>query len=860
MQYRPKAKSLMISVSVLVVVMVVTAIPIGGLPPLQKLLSPNSGVWDPQIPTGSIGVQYMNLTVNGSKTSIITYTQSDGFIAIDSNTTWGLYYEQGFQEAKHRLEQMDFLKRTALGTLAQVVGPSVISSDKFYRTLMDYQLASAEAANISKTSLTYLALNSFAEGINAYINSLTPTTMPLLFKLLNYVPGSWNITDVLAVQQLFLWQNSAGGMDPLYFNYALQNMPESVIQAFYPAYPSGMQNPIVPYSVNPLVYSGTGDLSNLTLYTPSFNYTGNVSQIVSLNENTILDNYTHVSTVDSSVFERYFDINGSLNLQYETFTDLGSNDWAVNGVKTGNSSALLANDPHLTTSAPSIWIGFQLVGPGENAIGVIFPGFPGIILGHNTKIAWGATNGQVQQTYFYAETVNATRPYQYFMNGTWNKFQVINETIAVAGQSDYKLTVERAANGVILSGGNVPIAMDWTGLFPTYEVTDVLLNDMANSVTQFRQNVTQYFKVAIQNWAVADSGGNIGIFPYGNYPIVTSGNPRGILPGTGQYNWMGYIPTNQLPYLYDPARGYVFSANQVSVSSNYPYYIGWDFESGYRADQINYMLNATNDFNTTKMEAVQLSVHDFTTNILLGTLVNALQNSGLSGIAGVANLSSWNGNMTVNSTAATIYNFWLYNFLNDTFRPYLQYYGINATDGLDSTSFFLAPDTVYHGPLIEDIINWTVTNQSIQWFSTPTGQTRNESQVMVLAYNQTIAYLEKTYGSFSGKWNWGGIHKRMLSSFFGATPMNTNELPAAGDGNTVNAAYGMVSDFGPSWRLVVNMSQPQNAVGIYPGGLSENPLSNYYSNTFEAWNDGLYYRLISPTAPQVFFTGYSGGP
>ncbi|MEM4089852.1 MAG: penicillin acylase family protein, partial [Thermoplasmatales archaeon] len=155
--------------------------------------------------------------------------------------------------------------------------------------------------------------------------------------------------------------------------------------------------------------------------------------------------------------------------------------------------------------------------------------------------------------------------------------------------------------------------------------------------------------------------------------------------------------------------------------------------------------------------------------------------------------------------------------------------------------------------------NWTVTDQSIHWFDNPiTGQVRSEASVMTLAYNQTISYLESMYGPISTKWEWGNVHQRLLSSFFGISAMNTKAIPAAGDGNTINAAYGLNSDFGPSWRMVVNMSHPQDGIGIYPGGVSENPLSNYYENTFLAWNDGTYYRLIPETAPSIFYYEYSG--
>lgn len=850
-------KRLITSVAVLAVIFVLLSMSLGPLPPLQKLLNPKTGIWQPPLPVYATGVQYHNQSINGTETSIVQFNQPDGFIGIASNTTKGMYFWQGYLEAKYRLEEMTIFKRTALGTLAQVVGSSAVSMDLFNRQLMNLQIAREEVKNMSTSSYEYKAISSFVDGINAYISlAMTQHNLPLLFKLLNFAPQYWNITDVFAIQQFFLWQNSAGGTDPLYFNYALQKMPSAVIHAFYPAYPAGVQNPIVPYKLNPTVYNETGDMGKLSLYSASYQYPN--SQVSAADSNLI--NYFSSVTGSISGIEKQYLGGSNAFLMSEPSSRSFSNNWAVNGVKTGNSGALLANDPHLTTSVPSIWMGFQLVGPGMNAVGVTFPSFPGIVLGHNNNIAWGATNAQIQETYFYAEKTNSSRPYQYYSNGNWKHFTVYNETISVAGSSGRTVTIEKANNGVVLETSPASIAMDWTGLQPTNELQFFMNINRANTVNQFRQNLSMYFRTGIQNFAVADSQGNIGIFPYGNYPIINGGNPRGILPGTGQYNWKGSVPISQLPYLYDPARGFVFSANQITVSRNYPYYIGWDYESGYRADQIHSMLNSTSGFNTGKMEAVQQSVHDYTSNIFLKPLLNALNPNGYTPTTEYAVLLHWNGNMTVDTPAATIFDFWLQHLINDTFRPYMEYYGINASDGLYKTSFFLGSDSINHGPLIEDLVNWTMNDPNVKWFDNPvTGQARTLNTVMLEAYNQTLSQLTNSSGGFGGAWNWGNFHKRVLSSIFGLSSLNTEELPAAGDSNTPNAAYGMISDFGPSWRQVVNMSAPLNGVGIYPGGTSENPVSPYYENTFSDWNSGVYYTLIPATAPEQFFYLYRGG-
>ncbi|WP_297215922.1 penicillin acylase family protein [Thermoplasma sp.] len=776
---------LIVSIAVLMVLLFASFSSIGPLPPLSKILNPSSGVFSPPPYFYSPGSQKLSVKFSNVSATVIVYRQSDGFIGIASNSTEALYYEQGYLEAEYRLAQLDFLKRTALGNLSAIAGPSTLQTDIFMREIQLYNTAVLERQNLSANNLTYIYLKSFVAGINAYIGNLTYARLPLLFKILNARPHAWNVTDVLAVQQLFLWENSAGGLDPIYFNFALQKMPESVIKAIYPAYPAGVQHPIVPYSLNPSIYKEQGDIRDLNLYVPYVNLSDPEYAAVNAFYTSAMTGLAKASMLFTGISDAY-----DIKMNYTVFHDFGSNDWAVNGIRTSNTSAMLANDPHLTTSVPSIWMGFQLVAPGMNVIGVTFPGFPGVILGHNPYIAWGATNGQIQETYFYAEQTSPSHPEDYYFNGSWVPFQVENETILVKGEKPVHIHIYRAVNGVVINNSlGVPIAMDWTGYIPTYEITFFLHINRAHSVMQFVQNLTRYFKIAIQNWAVADSSGNIGIFPYGLYPVIAKGNPRGILPGNGSYDWTGFIPQQYLPSLYDPSTGFVFSANQITVSPNYPYYIGWDYESGYRADQIYTMINSTYGFNYAKMEKIQLCVHDFTTDVFLKPLLNALNESGLSNTPEYSALKSWNGNMDINSTAATIYYFFIRDFVSSVFEPWLSYYGINGTYGLGQTAFFLGSDDYYHGPLIEDLVNWTMTHYNSTFFSNPvSGAKGNETTAMLGAYAMAINQITKDYGTYSSSWQWGNVHKRYLSSFFGLSALNTQEVPAAGDGNTINAA------------------------------------------------------------------------
>lgn len=836
-----------------------TALPVASLPPFARLFNPQTGIWAASAPQSSIqlGQQNVTVSVNGSSSSVTVYVDANGFVRIASNATWATYYEQGYQSAKLRLTQMDFIRRLAEGNLSAVIGSSALGSDEFYRTLEMYQVASEIVQNLSRTGATFLAISYYTAGVNSYISSLTPSTVPVLFKLLDYVPTPWTMEDTYVVQQLLTWQLSSS-FDPIFFNYALEKMPENVIASFYPAYPGSIQYPIEPYSLNSTIYQEQGNIGNLSM---------NVPTIPGLNLNESDANDALRSPPTSSNAQANLIISGlwnqlnTIRSAFEAFTDKGSNNWAVSSNLTGSPSSILANDPHLSITVPPIWIGFQLVAPGENIVGVTFPGAPGVILGHNPYIAWGATDAEVQVTYFYYETLDPSNSAEYMYKGHWTPFQVVNESIQVAGSKPTSFSILKTVDGVILPGYNNTIAMDWTGLYPSDEFGAILSLDVAQNVSEARDALTG-FKVGIQNWAVADNSGNIGIFSYGYYPVIASGNPRGLLPGNGSYDWTGSIPVADQPQLYDPSNNFVFSANQIQVSPNYPYYIGWDFESGYRAAEIFTTLNSSSRQSVNSTEELQLSDHDYSTSIFLGPLLSAVQKSNYSSTPEAAALASWNGNMDIHSAAASIYYFWLNSYLNDTFVPYMQHYNITTDEGLYSTTFFVAPNSISTGPLIEDLANWTINFPNIQWFNNPvTGKKMNATTMMVQAFGEAIDELTALKGNYSsGAWTWGDIHVRDDPSFFGTAGLDGPTLPAAGDDNTVDAAYLLNSTTGPSWRQVADLGAPLNSsFGIYPGGLSENSQSPYYSNTVTDWNNGVYYVLIPSGLPSEFYYLYAGG-
>ena len=192
----------------LVILLGATALPLGALPALSNLLNPQTGIWAPNSNTVQTGQNSTSLSLNGSTASITTDVDPNGFIRIASNETWALYYEQGYLTAKFRLTQMDFTRRLAEGNLSAILGSSSLSSDEFYRTLEMYPVAQEIVGNLSKTSLAYAAVSEYTAGVNSYISSQTGTSLPLLFKLLQYSPAPWRMEDTYIVQQLLTWQSS----------------------------------------------------------------------------------------------------------------------------------------------------------------------------------------------------------------------------------------------------------------------------------------------------------------------------------------------------------------------------------------------------------------------------------------------------------------------------------------------------------------------------------------------------------------------------------------------------------------------------------------------------------------------------
>ena len=370
---------------------------------------------------------------------------------------------------------------------------------------------------------------------------------------------------------------------------------------------------------------------------------------------------------------------------------IGSNNWVISGERTSTGLPLLANDPHLGVQMPSIWyeVGLHCVQKNEqcpyNVVGFSFAGTPGVVVGHNDRIAWGVTNVGPDVQDLYVERVNPQNPNQYEVNGQWVDFDVVHETLQVAGGEPVELAVRYSRHGPVISdtygsledftakaGIELPeayvIALRWTALEPSRTFPAIWKLDLAENYEDFRA-ATRDFDVPSQNFVYADVDGNIAYQTPGRIPIRASGDGTLPVPGwTDAYEWLGYIPFDELPFAYNPPQGYIATANNAIVGPDYPYLITTEWDYGYRAQRIVDLIEgAPGPIDIAWVQKIQGDDMDLNAETLLPVLMEiSLGDDHLEKARSL--LVGWDGQNTMDSAAAALFEVFWNNLLAVTFH------------------------------------------------------------------------------------------------------------------------------------------------------------------------------------------------
>jgi len=514
-----------------------------------------------------------------------------------------------------------------------------------------------------------------------------------------------------------------------------------------------------------------------------------------------------------------------------------SNNWAVSSAKSASGGALLAGDPHLHLTLPSIWFQLTEDSPDYHTSGVSIPGTPVVLIGHNQHIAWSLTDAQNQQTFFYEEKEDGAHPGQYFWKDAWHAYDTVNYDIPVLGGPTDHLTVKLSTHGPVISERGQTTSVWWAGNIPSQDFGVLMRVGQASDYQGFRDALRDWHSPT-HNFVYADDAGNIGLISAGYFPLVAQGQPWLPMPGTGEYDVTGTVPYDDIPQVYDPPEGFIWSANQRQVGPDYPYYIGTAsnfFDPGYRANEIKRVLSQTGKLSAADMMALQTDTRDFLASEITPGLVGALAGDQLTTSEQQARdlLAGWDFKMETGSAAASMWwTFWQA-YLSQTFDSIWKAKNVTVDrhELDDALSQYLETLTLKSPP-------------SCGLACSPSIAAPSQDAALRAAFHAAFSALQTTLGADPASWTWGRLHTRELENLAQVSGLSYGPRADRGDGNTPLAAGGFPSTHGPSWRMVVDWGT-HTFSGIYPGGQSENPASTWYTNRVDMWWNGLYAPMLS---------------
>jgi penicillin amidase len=712
-----------------------------------------------------------------------------------------LYLAQGYLTAKDRLWQMEFQTHFAGGRISEIVGEKGIASDQFQRRMGSVYGAEKSFEGMKEDPAAKTALEAYSDGVNAYIASLSDRQLPLEYKLLNYRPEPW--TPIKSA--LFLKNMSfvlASGTDDLKMTNILRKYGREVAEDLFPNYPF-QESPIIPVG-SPV------DFKPVPIPAGPADFTGL----------------------------------GSSMSTPEKDPNIGSNNWAVAGNKTVSGLPILANDPHLTLSLPSIWYQMQLVAPGVNVYGSTMPGTPNVIIGFNKNVAWGVTNVGSDVLDWYQVKFKDASKKEYWHDGKWKKTTIRIETFKIKGKKDMVDTIFFTHHGpvVYLSHekpfrSNIPVghALRWIAHEKSQELTTFYQLNRAKNYADYAKALT-YYSAPAQNFVFASNEGDIALWVNGKFPLKSKWQGKYLLDGTdAAADWQGFIPQAHNPHVKNPVRGFVSSANQFSVDPSYPYYLGWQYAPSERGRRINERLAVMEKITMDSLRGLQNDNLNIRARELLPLLFAQVKSPTAAQSKALAALKSWNLVNSPESVGATIFENWV----------------LTLQDCLWSDEFSADDKVPMSRPSMDRTIQLIKSEPAARWWDdTKTPAKESMSDIVMKSLQANVDTLVKQHGPQGPEWAWYKHKQTGVRHLIpGMDALSRLNIPIGGGGTIVNAS---TTKTGPSWRLVVELSKEgkPRAYGVYPGGQSGNPGSSHYDDLIDTWAKGELKPLLYLTSPE----------
>jgi penicillin amidase len=767
-----------------------------GIPSLGPFLSPQQGFWQNADPADKDYNQDLKLPGLKGKTTVYL----DGRLVphVFAEQEADAYYAQGYLHAKFRLWQLEFQVMFGAGRLSEIVGnddPRILKIDRAQRRLgmvyaAEQSLKTMEADPVGKSYF-----DAYTAGINAYINDLSASELPIEYKMLGYRPEPWsNLKTALFIKVMS--KDLAGYERDLEFTNEKSVFSVEQMKLLF--------NDLSDSSL-PIVPKGT-----------VFEAPGIVPQ--------------KPATADSL----YFGKDTTLHVEdpAKPRRENGSNNWVVAGTRTASGAPILCNDPHLTLTLPSIWFEMQLHTPTMNAYGATFPGAPGVIIGFNDNIAFGFTNAMRDvRDYFTIRFKDASKK-EYWFNNQWTPTTLRIEEIKVAGSATVYDTVAYTHFGPVMYDesftnevtGNKALAVKWAAHEGSNEAAVFFKLDRAHNYDEYLDAIKGLHTPG-QNMIFASKTGDIALWAQGKFPARWEGQGLYVMPGEDtSYDWQGYIPQAENPHIVNPPEGFIQSANQRPVDSSYPYFIPGNYIVP-RGRTIFRALEQMQQATPQKMMALQTSyynslAHDAVPLILRNIIIERIDDRERRYLE---YLQQYDFQAGMLSPGTTVF---------ETVMDSLQSVLLG-----DELSRVPAPKKWPDDQTLVEIL----LRDSAAFFVDDIRTVEKETlpEQVTAAFKKAAAALQA--GGDAGL-SWQSHNNPMIYHLLRikVDPLGHGKLNVGGTGNTPNAVYG---NHGPSWRMVVQLTETTEAYGIYPGGQSGNPGSRFYDNFTNDWSEGKYYTL-----------------
>ncbi|MFI5311666.1 MAG: penicillin acylase family protein [Gemmatimonadales bacterium] len=742
-----------------------------------------------------------------------------GISHIYASNEHDLFFAQGYSAASDRLFQLELWRRQATGTVAELLGPREVRRDigaRLFRFRGDMQ----------KELLHYhphgpAIVRAFVDGINAYIGETekNPKLLPLEFRLLGTKPQRWTSEVVVS--------RHGGLLGNIERELALSRAVTAVgaakvkeLWSFHPGDPD--------LTIDPAIDATLLSAPILALY-EAFRAPVRFqpADLVASARNDEAG-WRSLAAAADSIYE---------DARVNERRDVGSNNWVVSGRLALNGQPMMANDPHRAQSAPSLRYWAHLVAPGWNVIGGGEPEIPGVSIGHNEVGAWGLTIFATDGEDLYVYKTNPTNARQYRYGTAWEAMRVVREAIAVKGASPVNVELKYTRHGPVVyedTVHHVAYAVRAAWLEPgAAPYLASLRMDQATTWEQFRE-ACAFSYIPGENMVWADRAGHIGWQAVGIAPIRSHWSGLVAVPGDGRYEWGGYLPIKEKPHSYDPPAGYIATANNDLIPPGYPHMnaVGFEWTDPYRWSRISEVLGAGRKLAVADMMRLQTDY----LSIPARTLVPLLRNLDAREPAVEAarrTLLAWDFVLDPGSVAAGIYEAWHRHLVMDV-------------------SKLLVPEAAR--PFLPALSTARVVGFAVA----PTGAlganpARARDSLLVRSLEEAVAELSQQFGADTAKWVWGQAtnhHALIMHPLSAAVNAETRRrldvgpAPRGGDGETVGATgYGRNQTSGASFRIVTDVSDWEQTVGINTPGQSGDPASPHYRDLFEMWATDRYFPV-----------------